>query len=422
MNTPTLSLSLVLLSLAAPGSHCASLATNWAQTNPNITTNANSLQQTVSGVTVTVRGYVAEFAAGSSFVFGPFRTGLGDGNYQVFGNQTAGLSAQTGLGLHAQPIDGLAVTGLPRGGGAYAPGIDNFDYLADNPSIVGPPRPRLEFLVFSFSAPVNIDTIQLGNTSNFSNALWAAAGQGSPDFSNGLASGLSGFNLVNVTEAILFTKAVNLTNLTTLIVGAPAPNSVGPFAGIATGSSAFYLAGFTGSTTDTASSNIPEPSTWLSLGLGLVLVCRWNRRSITVLTNLALPALLFLGPVRPTSAAPVLYSGAGYGVYGVQDSVLGSSSSSISSSTIPFQFAGFSGSFQASSSGTVSFGVMRAQSELTIVNAPPVRIPTPIGSPGTGAYAAFEDTFTVVGVIPSIYQIAFTYAIDGTFSSTDGGA
>ena len=256
--------TLTLFFLAASVSCASTISLNWAQLTPGISTNSDSLQQTTAGVSVTVRGYVAEFGAGSSFVFGPFRTGLGAGNYQVFGNQTAGLSAQTGLGLHAQPIDGFAVTGLPIGFGNYAPGIDNFDYFGDNPNIAGGPRQRLEFLVFSFSAPVNIDAIQLGNTSNFSNALWAAGGQGAPDFSNGLTSALAGFTLVNVSEAILFTKTVNLANLTTLIVGAPTPSQAGAFAGIATGSSAFYVAGFTGSTVP-SSNQIPEPSTGLLL-------------------------------------------------------------------------------------------------------------------------------------------------------------
>ena len=132
--------------IGQPG-QAAPIVVNWADSNPSLVYGANSVSQTVGGITITAQGYTTEFDGSSSTILGPFPTSLGFANLQVFGTANSGLPGQSGLGLLSQPLPGIPATGRDFGGGNYRPGIDDFPYLGSSS-----PLPKDEFVVFSFSS------------------------------------------------------------------------------------------------------------------------------------------------------------------------------------------------------------------------------------------------------------------------------
>jgi hypothetical protein len=262
---------LIAYAPAVPSASAAPILLNWGSGNPNLVYGPDSVSQTVDGITVTARGFTIEFGTEAS-VFGPFPTSTGIGGTQIFGAETSGVVGQTGLGLLTQPVTGVPTTVSDFGCGLYQPGIDSHF----NPCLVG--VPSSEFVLFSFSQAVDVATVVVDDTSNFSRNIWAAAGNAAPDFSGGFFSAFAPYAVVNSYDDFtdgFFEHVVDFENVTYLAVGATLPESVGPIGPFDAGGSQFYIAEFGVSAVDQGGQNggggggtVPEPSTMVMLALG----------------------------------------------------------------------------------------------------------------------------------------------------------
>jgi hypothetical protein len=148
---------------------------------------------------------------------------------------------QSGLGLLTQPTPTIPATVTDVGCALYQPGIDSHV----NPCLLG--VPASEFVVFSFSQPVDVSTVVVDDVSNFNRDIWAAAGNTAPDFSGGFFSAFAPFTVVNSYDDATdgpFSHVLNLNDLSYLIVGATLPDAVGPVGPFDAGGSQFYITGF----------------------------------------------------------------------------------------------------------------------------------------------------------------------------------
>lgn len=152
-------IAISLAAFATSESHAATFS--WSPANSSIVKNASSLQQTVNGVTVTAQGYTAEVSGSDASVFGPFPTGTAANGRPAFGVDVRGLGAEQ-LGLIAQPLTGIAVSGSDWGGGGVQPGFDSFPYRSGHGSVV-----KFDFAAFSFDGLVDIPSVTVDDTSNF---------------------------------------------------------------------------------------------------------------------------------------------------------------------------------------------------------------------------------------------------------------
>lgn len=271
--------------LTAAGSACAVEATIvWSSANAALVTTPDAITQSVAGVAVAARGYVAEFDDSNpalSTIIGPFSTAFA-GNHQIFGPRTANKNDNKsyGLGLFVSPSPGIAPTGVDYGGSAYAAVFDSGGccfgaYLGDNPDVPGSPRhAKTDFTVMSFSQPVDVERF---NTDT-ANAWWAAGWQGAPDLSGGLSQALSTASVVQGrgSQTDPFTHVLSgFTGVTTLAIGyaptVPGYESLGPY-----NLGGFYLYSVT-------ISPVPEAgSGWLFGGGLLTLIVAVRRRAVAV--------------------------------------------------------------------------------------------------------------------------------------------
>jgi hypothetical protein len=286
-------LLLLLPELMAQPGQAAPIIANWADSNPSLIYGANSVSQTIGGITITAQGYTAQFDGASSTILGPFPTSVGFANLQVFGTATSGLPGQLGLGLLSQPLPGIQAAGRDFGGGNYVPGIDDHGYITSIPFVAGSQPPKDEFVLFSFSSPVDVHAVVVDPVSNFSRSIWAAGGSAAPDLTADLVGAFSGYAVVNSLDDNgdgLFTHVVNFTAVSYLAVGAPIPTSVGslgPFQPIR--DSEFYVVGLD---VNPANAVVPEPASALLVltgfvGLGLaarfrrVFIAAWKQENAT---------------------------------------------------------------------------------------------------------------------------------------------
>ena len=190
-------------------------------------------------LTVTAKAYHVEFSENSSTIFGPFTTGTGIINNQVFGTCVRGF-CDTGLGLGSWQT--LGQTDTDRGGGLIAPGFDNGSQ--------GGSLPSLQFALFSFNKPVNLSQVIVDDVSNYGRSIWVAVGDSAPDLSSDFLSAFAGFTVVNshddFSDGIFVHSFKMLRNGTYIAVGTPPPASVGnigPFLYRGPGITQFYING-----------------------------------------------------------------------------------------------------------------------------------------------------------------------------------
>jgi hypothetical protein len=271
-----LSMALLILGcFAVLGGQAHAVTVDWSYTNPDIVNEADSVSQTVDGITVTAQGFVAEIhGSDSATIFGPFPTSLGAGNLQVFGTHTAVPGAHPnfgnpGLGLLVQPVDGITLPQEDFGGGNYAPGIDNSAFQGT------PIVPSFEYVLFSFSKPVSVNDINVDDVSNFGRAIWIASGTNAPGASDDFLSAFHGFSFSNhfddATDGPFTHHVSGVTDISYLAVGALPRVTFDPLASPYGGVDGFFITGLDfqpGVAPPPAS--VPEPSTWALMVLGFL--------------------------------------------------------------------------------------------------------------------------------------------------------
>lgn len=243
-------------------------------------TTTTGISRTLNGVSVTATGYsvAAPSSGGAESVFGPLPvvdlaacTNLNPAICP--GGRAEGLRiSRPGLGIRA-------ISGLGGVAGETNLGLNGYTN-ASGDSVT-------EFILFNFSSAVDVGSIVVDDVSNSPRPIWFASSESAVDFSGGLGSALSGISLTNSPDDTtdgLFSHAANLTDVTTLIVGAPF--ATGNFFGIDPRGANFYVHSFADiSLSDTGGpspSPIPMPATlslMLSGLLGMGLLAR--RRGTT---------------------------------------------------------------------------------------------------------------------------------------------
>lgn len=224
-------------------------------------TTATGISRTLNGVNVTATGYSVSVSSsgGTDTISGPLAavdvaacTNLNPALCP--GGRAEGLRiSRAGLGIRA-------VSGL--GPGDTNVGLNG--YTDTSGGFVA------EFISFSFSNAVNIGSIVVDDVSNSPRPIWFASSNSDIDFSIGLGTTLSGLNLVNSlddTSDGLFSHAANLSDITTLIVGAPFAS--GDFFGIEPRSANFYVQSLADVTLSNTGGPSPSP---VPLPAGLLLM------------------------------------------------------------------------------------------------------------------------------------------------------
>lgn len=111
-----------------------------------------------------------------------------------------------------------------------------------------------EFILFEFSAAVDIGSIVVDDVSNSPRPIWFTSSAGGIDLSAGLGAALAGQSITNSPDDTadgFFSHAANLSDVRSLIVGAAF--SAGDFFGIDQQNASFYVTGFS----DVALSGVP---------------------------------------------------------------------------------------------------------------------------------------------------------------------
>ena len=245
--------------LLSNGAQSATFDIGWAElADGDFSTSATSISRTTGGVTVSAQGYAAALPSGASdaTISGPLPAidvaACGNLNPALCpgGNANGLRLSRVGLGIRQADNTSLGLNGTN-----------------------GPANTDLsEFIVFTFSQQVDIGSVIVDDVSNFPRAIWYGSGT-SATLSGGLSDLLDGLDFGNSADDAtdgVYSHAVNLSGITTLVVGAPFRNE-NPF-GIAPGRSNFYVAGFgdvdltkTDPDPDPDTSVVPLPATGLLL-------------------------------------------------------------------------------------------------------------------------------------------------------------
>jgi hypothetical protein len=171
------------------------------QTVP-MTIGGDSLSFETNGISVTARGYHAEYNSGTDAmtVYGPFTASeVGSTpsfSYPAFGRVTQfGLpdTIISGLMLYANQDLGQSNTDDFQGG--FQPGFDNA-LCGPSTSVsgcTGPLFPSIQFALFSFDTPVNVSDVTVDGA-NFGRAIWAAGGVTAPDLTQDFRTAFGGFD------------------------------------------------------------------------------------------------------------------------------------------------------------------------------------------------------------------------------------
>ena len=272
--------TLVLIGASLFDTSAHATTASWYATTPGLETQPTAVVQTVDGITITARGYVAEYgangAAGST-IYGPFPTStVNDGNWQVFGplgTHATSPESSDGLGLIALPVPGIPLTGVDYGGQAVDPGLGNH-YYGDNPDIPGPPREKIDFVIFNFSQPVSISTIGVGGNGY---PIWTAGWTSAPGLEAGLNAMFSTSAARYTTTGGYSLTVQGMTGISFLAIGSPTQgeNSFG----LPVSSGGIYIRNL-------QISAVPEPSEAATLLVGLaILGAKVKRRRITGTAN-----------------------------------------------------------------------------------------------------------------------------------------
>lgn len=229
---------MVVGSLAAPAQ---ALVFDW-RSEAGVTTNPTSLEQTVGGVTVTAMGHLVEFGSSGSTIFGPYPTAQNVRGNESFGIGPRGSAEPLGMLIDAG-FAGIPSTSDDTGSAVIAPGIDNFSF--DNENVAGDPLPSLEFVLFEFSQPIDINSITVDDTSNFGRSIWAASGPSGPDLAQNFLDAFAGLEVVNLSDDASDGEFMhflpNGDEISFLAVGAPIPVAVGDLGRFADGSAQFFI-------------------------------------------------------------------------------------------------------------------------------------------------------------------------------------
>jgi hypothetical protein len=133
-----------------------------------------------------------------------------------------------GLGLLARSIDGITITGTDNAVTVVAPGFDNAHFFDSS-------VPEIEFAVFHFSQPVDINDIIVDDVVNADRSIWAAGGNVAPNLSGNLLNAFPGYHIVNSSDdagdGIFVHHLSGFSSLTYLAVGAlpQGTGNTGPF-------------------------------------------------------------------------------------------------------------------------------------------------------------------------------------------------
>lgn len=253
-------LGLVALLLFSPFVRAVPVDVVFDGTDPTATVESNSLSQTAGGVTMTLSAYQLEFdGARNETVFGPSPT-RDDAGRPGF-NWVNGF----GMGFVATPSAGFDITQSDRpGGGLIIPGFDSFTTnLAES----------IEWLQIVFSAAVDINYVDVDDSSNFDRSIWVAALSGAFDYSAGLSEAIAGSTVLNsrddATDGAFRHSFAPITNVTSLLIGAAPDFNLGQIEA-RTRSSSFFITGLGIDNRIDLPTTVPEPSTFALFCLGLL--------------------------------------------------------------------------------------------------------------------------------------------------------
>jgi hypothetical protein len=175
------------------------------QTIP-MTIGSDSLSFETNGISVTARGYHAEFNSGADAmpVYGPFTTSeissTPSFSYPAFGRTTqlGGFSTPDTIisGLMLYTLQDLGQSDNDSFQGGFQPGFDNALCGASTTATgcTGTVYPSIQFALFSFDAPVNVSQVIVDDVSNFGRAIWAAGGSTAPDLSQDFRTAFATFD------------------------------------------------------------------------------------------------------------------------------------------------------------------------------------------------------------------------------------
>ena len=171
-----------------------------------MTIGGDSLTFETNGISVTARGYHAEYNSGTDAmtVYGPFTAGevasTPSFSYPAFGRvtQLGGSSTPDSIisGLMLYTLQDLGQSDNDSFQGGFQPGFDNAPCGASTtaPGCTGPVLPSIQFALFSFDTPVNVSQVIVDDVSNFGRAIWAAGGAAAPDLAQDFRTAFGGFD------------------------------------------------------------------------------------------------------------------------------------------------------------------------------------------------------------------------------------
>lgn len=175
------------------------------QTIP-MTIGSDSLSFETNGISVTARGYHAEYNSGADAmpVYGAFTTSevasTPSFSYPAFGRTTqlGGFSTPDTIisGLMLYTLQDLGQSDNDSFQGGFQPGFDNALCGASTSATgcTGTVYPSIQFALFSFDTPVNVSQVIVNGVSNFGRAIWAAGGSTTPNLSQDFRTAFAGFD------------------------------------------------------------------------------------------------------------------------------------------------------------------------------------------------------------------------------------
>jgi hypothetical protein len=245
--------------------------------NIAMTPDQGGLFFSAAGVSGHVEGYHVEFAngTGATTVYGPVTTAevpvvSASFDYYGFGRVTAAGAGTplTGLGMLSYYPMGQTDPDLCCA--TFNPGFDN--------STLGTvPVGTLQFALFRFDTAVDLSAVIVNRNGNTDRSIWLAGGTTAPDFSGGLGAAFATYSIVNSRDLAsggLLTHAVDLKNITYLMIGTPPPMANAELGALnAVPGVEFYLQGI-----DVAPVPLPAALPLLSSGIGLLTALGYRRR------------------------------------------------------------------------------------------------------------------------------------------------
>lgn len=138
-----------------------------------------------------------------------------------FFKSTSGLGLQVSAGSSTEPTAGTEYCcALTR------PGFNSDNYLSGDTSVEA-----MNFAVFEFDTPVQLNFLTVDDVSNYDRSAWMAVGSSAPDLSGNIETALSGFTIINAPDTLpsdgLFTTTFpTQSGVSYLLIGAPPATAV----------------------------------------------------------------------------------------------------------------------------------------------------------------------------------------------------